>query len=68
LPVSEAQARQFANQVCSAFDSGQSFSSVKAAALQEARKVPFVIVSAAQVDLAVRTAVQLFCPDYSSQF
>ncbi len=67
LPITEAQARQFGDQVCSAFDQGQSFSAVKATALQEAKKVPFVTVSAAQVDSAVRTAVQLFCPGYASK-
>jgi len=67
LPISEAQAREFANQVCTAFDEGQSFSTVKATALQAARKVPFVSVSAAQVDSAVRTAVQLFCPGHADK-
>ncbi len=67
LPITEAQARQFGDQVCTAFDQGQSFSAVKATALQEAKKVPFVTVSPAQVDSAVRTAVQLFCPGYSSK-
>jgi len=67
LPITEAQARQFGDQVCSAFDQGQSFSAVKATALQEAKKVPFVTVSAGQVDAAVRAAVQLFCPGYSSK-
>jgi len=67
LPISEAQAREFGNQVCTAFDEGQSFSTVKATALQAARKVPFVSVSAAQVDSAVRTAVQLFCPGHADK-
>jgi len=67
LPVSEAQAREFGNQVCTAFDQGQSASAVKATALQAAQKVPFVSVSAAQVDAAVRSAVQLFCPGYASK-
>ena len=63
----EAQAREFGNQVCSAFDAGQSGAQVKAQALQATSQVPFVTVSASDVDFAVRTAVQLFCPGYSSQ-
>ncbi len=66
LPISEAQAREFGNQVCTAFDQGQTSSAVKATAFQAAQKVPFVTVSASQVDSAVRSAVQLFCPGYAS--
>lgn len=67
LPITEAQARDFGNQVCSAFDQGQSSAQVKATALQAAKKVPFVTVTSAQVSSAVSTAVQLFCPGYSSK-
>ncbi|MGI8776424.1 MAG: DUF732 domain-containing protein [Acidimicrobiales bacterium] len=63
----EAQARQFGDQVCSAFDQGQSSAQVQATALQAASKVPFVTVSAGDVAFAVRTAVSLFCPGYSSK-
>jgi len=63
----EAQARQFGDQVCSAFDQGQSSAQVQATALQAASKVPFVTVSAGDVAFAVRSAVSLFCPGYSSK-
>ncbi len=66
LPVNEAQARQFGNEVCSAFDAGQPAATVKATALDAARQIPFVKVSAIQVDVAVNTAVQLFCPGHAS--
>jgi hypothetical protein len=63
----EAQARQFGDQVCSAFDQGQSSSQVQATAMQMASKIPFVTVSSSDIAFAVRTAVQLFCPGYSSK-
>jgi len=63
----EAQARQFGDQVCSAFDQGQSSAQVQATALQAASKVPFVTVSAGDVAFAVHTAVGLFCPGYASK-
>lgn len=69
LPItpSEAQARQFGDQVCDAFDQGQAFAQVKAAARQAASQIPFVTVTAGAIDQAVRTAVGLFCPGYSSK-
>jgi len=63
----EAQARQFGDQVCSAFDQGQSSAQVQATAQQMASQVPFVTVSSSDIAFAVRTAVQLFCPGYSSK-
>ncbi|MFN2609111.1 MAG: hypothetical protein ABR511_14660 [Acidimicrobiales bacterium] len=62
--LTEAQARQFANQVCSAFDAGQTAAQVQATAQAAASKVPLMAVPAADVRYAVRTAVQLFCPGY----
>ena len=69
LPIvpSEAQARQFGDSVCDAFDQGQTFAQVSATARQAANQVPLVSVSPAVVDSSVRTAVRLFCPDYSSK-
>lgn len=63
----EAQARQFGNAVCDAFDAGQTFAQVKANAAQAASQIPLVSVSSATIDSAVRTAVSLFCPGYSSK-
>jgi hypothetical protein len=63
----EAQARQFADQVCTSFDQGQGYAQVKATAMQAVTKVPFVKVSDADADFAIRTAVQLVCPGYLSR-
>ena len=69
LPVtpSEAQARQFGDSVCDAFDQGQTFAQVKAAALQAARQASPIGVSSSAVDGAVRAAVNLFCPGHTSK-
>lgn len=63
----EAQARQFGNAVCDALDQGQSYSAVTSAVRSEVAKLPFIQVSPADLDFAVRTAIQLFCPQYLSQ-
>ena len=65
--LTEAQARDFGNQVCTAFDQGQSFAQVKAGVQSVLSGVPLVSVSASQVDYAVRNAVQLFCPGHASK-
>ena len=63
----EAQAREFGNQVCSAFDAGATFAQVRASVLQAASRIPLVTISSADADFAVRTAVALFCPGYQSK-
>ncbi len=63
----EAQARQFGDQVCTAFDQGQTYAQVKATGMQMVSQVPFITVSSADADFAIRTAVQLFCPGYQSR-
>lgn len=63
----EAQARQFGNDVCGAFDQGQSYSQVKAGVQQAISQVPFLSVSSANIDFAIRTTVGLFCPGYLAQ-
>jgi hypothetical protein len=69
LPItpSEAQARQFGDSVCDAFDQGQTFAQVKAAALQAASQIPLISVSPSAVDGGVRSAVNLFCPGHASK-
>jgi hypothetical protein len=62
----EAQVRQFGNDVCGAFDSGAPYDQVKAQVQQALPKVPFVTISSADVDYAIRTAVGLFCPGYTA--
>lgn len=63
----EAQAREFGNAVCSAFDQGQSYSQVQAAVLAQVAKIPLIKVPTSDVDFAIRTAVQLFCPAHASR-
>jgi hypothetical protein len=63
----EAQARQFGDQVCTAFDQGQTYAQVKATGMQMVSQVPLITVSSADADFAIRTAVQLFCPGYQSR-
>ena len=60
----EAQARQFGDMVCTAFDQGQSYTEVKAAVLAAVTQVPGITVSSADADFAIRTAVELFCPGH----
>ncbi len=53
------------DQICTAFDQGQTFAQVKANGLSQ---VPsFVTVTPAAADEAVRTAVAMYCPAYASK-
>jgi hypothetical protein len=62
-----AQVADFGNQVCSAFDSGESYSQVKAAGLAQVAGNPFVTVTSADADWMIRTAVSMYCPGYASK-
>ena len=60
-----AQIAQAGDQVCTAFDGGQSFAQVKATGLS---MIPASItVPPATVDWAVRQAVTLYCPGHASK-
>ena len=63
----EAQAREFASRVCTAFDQGQTYDQIRAATTQAVAAVQWIKVSPADVDFAIRTAVQLACPGYLSR-
>jgi len=65
LFISPAYLADGGNQVCTAFDQGQTFDQVKAAAIAKAASV--VALSAAAADSAVRTAVAMYCPGYASK-
>jgi hypothetical protein len=67
LPVNAAYGRQFGDAVCSAFDQGNNFSQVKTMAMQAVSQIPFIKITTADADFAVRTAVSLFCPGYASK-
>ncbi|HVF13508.1 MAG TPA: DUF732 domain-containing protein [Acidimicrobiales bacterium] len=65
VSVTRAQVDDIGNQVCTAFDQGQSFSQVKANGLSQ---VPAIVtVPPATVDYAVRQAVSMYCPAYASK-
>ena len=60
-----AQIDQVGDQVCTAFDNGQTFAQVKATGLS---MIPAsVTVSPATADWAVRQAVTLYCPGHASK-
>jgi len=67
LPVNAAYGRQFGDAVCSAFDQGNDFAQVKNMVMQAVSQIPLIRISPANADFAVRTAVALFCPAYSSK-
>ena len=65
--ATDAQARQFGDAVCTAFDQGNSYAQVKTQVQQALSQLPLVTIKPADMDFAIRTAVQLFCPGYTSK-
>lgn len=65
FPPSAAQVADIGNQVCTAFDQGQSFGQVKTTALAMVPRT--IIVPATAPDYAVRQAVALYCPGHASK-
>ncbi len=63
--INAGHVAQVGNQVCTAFDQGQSFAQVKANGLSMVSA--YVPVSPAAADYAVRTAVSMYCPAYASK-
>jgi hypothetical protein len=63
----EAQARQFGDTICTAFDQGKPYAEVKAGVLSAVTHVPGLSVSSSDADAAIRTAVELFCPGHKSK-
>lgn len=65
VTVSPAQIDQAGDQVCTAFDNGQTFAQVKATGLS---MIPAqVTVPATTADWAVRQAVTLYCPGHANK-
>ena len=65
VSVTPAQIDQAGDQVCTAFDNGQTFAQVKATGLS---MIPASItVPAATADWAVRQAVTLYCPGHANK-
>lgn len=63
--ITPANVAQVGDQVCTAFDQGQSFAQVKSTGLSMVSA--YVTVSPAAADYAVRTAVSMYCPAYASK-
>lgn len=67
LTPTPAQVAQIGNQVCTAFDQGQTFAQVKATGLQMVTQVPLTTVLPGGADWVVKTVVNLYCPGYASK-
>jgi len=63
--INAGHVAQVGNQVCTAFDQGQTFAQVKANGLSMV--AAYVTVTPAAADYAVRTAVSMYCPAYASR-
>ncbi len=62
-----SQVNDLGNQVCTAFDQGQTVQQVKATGLEMVSQVPFTTVRPGADDCVVRTAVTLYCPGHASK-
>lgn len=62
-----AQVAQLGDQVCTAFDQGQTFAQVKATGLSMVTQVPLTTVKPGGADWVVRTVVAMYCPGYASK-
>ncbi|HVW80157.1 MAG TPA: DUF732 domain-containing protein [Mycobacteriales bacterium] len=65
--ITSSEVAQFGNDVCSAFDKNESYSSIKSQITAKVKQLPFTTVSAGAADYVVRTAVKLYCPGYTSR-
>ena len=65
VAIAPAQIDQAGDQVCTAFDNGQTFAQVKATGLSLIP--PSVTVPGATADWAVRQAVALYCPGHANK-
>ena len=62
-----AQVAQIGDQVCSAFDQGQTFAQVKATGLSMVTQIPLTTILPGGADWVVKTVVNLYCPGYASK-
>jgi hypothetical protein len=62
-----AQVAQLGDQVCTAFDQGQTFAQVKATGLSMVTQLPLTTVKPGGADQIVKTIVALYCPGYASK-
>ena len=63
--INAGHVAQVGDQVCTAFDQGQTFAQVKATGLSMVSA--YVTVTPTAADYAVRTAVSMYCPAYASK-
>jgi hypothetical protein len=62
-----AQVAQIGNEVCTAFDQGQTFAQVKTTGLQMVTQVPLTTIKPGGADWVVKTVVALYCPGHASK-
>lgn len=67
LTPTPAQVAQLGDQVCTAFDQGQTFAQVKATGLSMVTKLPLTTVLPGGADWVVKTTVTLYCPGHLSK-
>jgi len=67
LKPSPAQVDQLGDQVCTAFDQGQTFSQVKDTGLRMVTQLPLTSVKPGGADWVVRTTVTLYCPGHADK-
>lgn len=60
-----AQVAELGNNICTAFDEGQSVDQVKAHGAQLVKKVPFATLLAGGDEYIIRTGVALYCPGHA---
>jgi hypothetical protein len=68
LTPSAAQVAQLGDQVCTAFDQGQTAAQVEATGLQMVTQVPLTTVLPGGAEWVAKTTVTLYCPGYLSKF
>jgi hypothetical protein len=67
LTPTAAQVAQLGDQVCTAFDQGQTFAQVKATGLSMVTKLPLTTVKPGGADWVVKTVVTMYCPGHLSK-
>ena len=69
FPVSPtpAQVDQLGNNICTAFDQGQSYEQVKATGRALAKRVPYATLKPGGEEYIVAKGVALYCPDHSPE-
>jgi hypothetical protein len=64
---SASQVAELGNDVCTAFDQGQSAAHIEATMLQKVQSLPLTTVLPGAAQYVVRTEVKLYCPGYKSR-